>query len=101
MNDLTKLIMSQDIIEGAWNENNETKKLINIITQNKFDLITNKVKGLNKGEQERKILFTLLVIYYLMIKQSDKLNDYRLVINKAKKFLMNQGIKYEDFIVGI
>ena len=101
MDDLTKLIMSQDIIEGAWNENNETKKLINIITQNKFDLINNKVKGLNKGEQERKILFALLVIYYLMIKQSDKLNDYRLVINKAKKFLMNQGIKYEDFIVGI
>ena len=101
MNDLTKLIMSQDIIEGAWNENNETIKLINIITQNKFNLINNKVKGLNKGELERKILFTILVIYYLMIKQSDKLNDYRLVINKAKKFLMNQGIKYEDFIVGI
>ena len=101
MDDLTKLIMSQDIIEGAWNENNETKKLINIITQNKFNLINNKVKGLNKGKQERKILFTILVIYYLMTKQSNKLNDYRLVINKAKKFLMSQGIKYEDFIVGI
>ena len=101
MNDLTKLIMSQDIIEGTWNENDETKKLINIITQNKFNLINNKVKGLNKGQQEKKILFTILVIYYLMNKQSDKLNDYRLVINKAHKFLMSQGIKYEDFIVGI
>jgi hypothetical protein len=36
-----------------------------------------------------------------MTKHSDKLNDYRLVINKAKKYLMSQGIKYEEFIVGI
>ena len=100
-NEITKLIMSQDIIEGAWNENEETKKLINIISQNKFNLIENKVKALNKGAQETKIIYTILVIYYLAMKQSDKLNDYRLVINKAKKFLMGQGIKYEDFVVGI
>jgi len=98
---MTRLIMSQDIIEGAWNENEETKKLISIITQNKFNNIKNKVKGLNKGANENKIIFTILVIYYLGAHHSDKLNDYRLVINKAKKFLMNQGIQYEDFIQGI
>ena len=98
---MTRLIMSQDIIEGAWNENEETKKLISIITQNKFNNIKNKVKGLNKGANENKIIFTILVIYYLGTHHSDKLNDYRLVINKAKKFLMNQGIQYEDFIQGI
>ena len=100
-NGLTRLIMSQDIIEGAWNENEETKKIINIITKNKFDLINNKVKGLNKDTQETKIIFTIMDIYYLMTKHSDKLNDYRLVINKAKKYLMSQGIKYEEFIVEI
>ena len=99
--DLTRLIMSQDIIEGSWNENGETKKLINIVTQDKFNKISNKVKGLNKGLQEIKIIYTLLVIYYLNTKHSDKLNDYRLVINKGKKFLMKQGIKYEDIIIGI
>ena len=93
--------MSQDIIEGSWNENGETKKLINIVTQDKFNKISNKVKGLNKGLQEIKIIYTLLVIYYLNTKHSDKLNDYRLVINKGKKFLMKQGIKYEDIIIGI
>ncbi len=97
--DLTRLIMSQDIIEGSWNENGETKKLINIVTQDKFNKISNKVKGLNKGLQEIKIIYTLLVIYYLNTKHSDKLNDYRLVINKGKKFLMKQGIKYEDIII--
>ena len=99
--EITRLILSQDIIEGAWNENEETKKIINIIGQNKFILIDNKVKGLNKGSQVSKILYTILVIYYLMTNYSDKLNDYRLVINKAKKYLMSQGVNYEEFIVGI
>ena len=99
--DLTRLIMSQDIIEGSWNENGETKKLINIVTQDKFNKISNKVKGLNKGLLEIKIIYTLLVIYYLNTKHSGKLNDYRLVINKGKKFLMKQGIQYEDIINGI
>ena len=99
--DLTRLIMSQDIIEGAWNENQETTNIVNIITQEKFNIIKNKVKGLNKGIQENKIIYTILVIYYLTTKHSEKLDDYRLVINKAKKFSTNQGIKIEDFIVGL
>ena len=49
--ELTRLIMSQDIIEGAWNENEETKQIIKIVTQDKFNKINNKVKGLNKGIQ--------------------------------------------------
>ena len=99
--DNLRLIMSQDIIEGSWNVNEDTKKLINIITNEKFNLINNKVKSLKKGDQETKIVYTILVIYYLMTKHSEKLNDYKLVINKAKKFLMSKGINYDDFIVGI
>ena len=99
--DNMRLIMTQDIIEGSWNANEETKKLINIITNEKFNLINNKVKGLKKGDQETKIIYTILVIYYLMTKHSEKLNDYKLVINKAKKFLMSKGINYDEFIVGI
>ena len=99
--DNMRLIMSQDIIEGSWNVNEETRKLINIITNEKFNLINNKVKGLKKGDQETKIIYTILVIYYLMTKHSEKLNDYKLVINKAKKFLMSKGINYDEFIVGI
>jgi uncharacterized protein YegL len=99
--DLTRLIMSQDIMSGAWNENEETKKIINTVTLDIFNKINNKVKGLNKGDQEIKIIYTLLVIYYLNTKHAEKLNDYKLVINKGKIYLMNQGINYEDFIVGI
>ena len=99
--DLTRLIMSQDIMSGAWNENEETKKIINIVTQNIFNKINKKVKGLSVGEQENKIIYTILVIYYLNTKHADKLNDYKLVINKGKRYLMSQGIGYEDIIYGI
>ena len=74
--ELTRLIIIKDIIEGSWNENEETKKLINIITKDKFNLINNKVKGLNKGEQETKIIYTIVVIYFLMTKHSNKLINY-------------------------
>ena len=96
--DLIKVIMSQDIMEGFWNENEETKKLIKIITEDIFNKINNKIKEKNKGEEEIKIIYTILVIYYLETKQSEKIKDFRLIINKANKFLISHGIKYEDFI---
>ena len=101
--DITKLIMSQNIIEGYWNENEETKQIINIIDKDKINKINKKIKSLNKGDKENndKIKYTIIVIYYLNTKYSDKLNEYKLIINKAKKFLFNQGIIYEDIIKGI
>ena len=99
--DLTRLIMSQDIIEGSWNESNETKILVKSIPQDKFNKISNAIKRLNKGGYEMKIIYTILVIYYLSTQHAAKLNDYRLIINKAKKFLASQGINYEEFIKAI
>ena len=101
IDDRTKLIMSQDIIEGAWDENDDTKKLISIISSSKFDKIKNKIKTLNKGTNETKIIYTILVIYYLKKKCADKLNEYRLVINKANKFLEKNSINYDDIITEI
>ena len=48
-NNNTSLILSQDIIEGFWDENNETKRIINIITSDVFDKIKNKIIPLKKG----------------------------------------------------
>ena len=76
---ISKLIFSQDIIEGSWNENNETKKLINIITIDKFNEIQNKVNALNPGINKQKIIYTILVIYYLNENCKDKLNEYQLL----------------------
>ena len=97
--DISKLIFSQDIIEGSWNENNETKKLINIITIDKFNEIQNKVNALNPGINKQKIIYTILVIYYLNENCKDKLNEYQLIINKAHKFLLSNGIIYQNIIM--
>ena len=99
--DATSIIMTQDVIEGFWDENEETKRLINIMTWNKFNNIKNKVKALNKGEKENKIIFTILVMYYLNEKCSKRLNEFRLVLNKANKYLKSNGITYESIISGI
>ena len=100
-NDDINLIMSQDIMDGYWDENDETKKIIDFITLDKFNEIKNKINALNKGENEIKIIYTILVIYYLKTNLSEKIKDYRLVINKANKFLEENGIDYDNIISGI
>ena len=100
-NDDINLIMSQDVMEGYWDENDETKKIIDIITLDKFNKIKNTINALNKGENEIKIIYTILVIYYLKTNLSEKIKDYRLVISKANKFLEENGIDYDNIISGI
>ena len=57
--------------------------------------------ALNKGENETRIIYTILVIYYLKTKCTENLNEYKLVINKANKFLEKNGINYDDIVSGI
>ena len=99
--DITRIIMSQDIIEGFWEENNDTKKLVSIISSDKFNKIKNKVNTLYKGPNEIKLIYTILVIYYLNTKCSARLDEFRLIINKANKYLEKNGIKYENIVTGI
>ena len=96
--DITNIIINQDIIEGFWEENEVTKSLIDIITLNKFNKIKNKVIALNKRDDEMNIIYTILVIYYLNIKCAGRLNEFKLVLNKADKYLMSKGIIYSDII---
>ena len=90
--------MEQDIMDGYWDENNETKKIIDILGKEKFNKIKNKVNGLYKGDNEIKIIYTILVLYYFNEKCKEKLNELILIINKANKYLENNGIKYTDII---
>ena len=64
----------------------------------KFNEFKKKINALNKGENEIKIIYTILVIYYLKTNLSEKIKDYRLVINKANKFLQENGVDYDDII---
>ena len=99
--DITRIIMSQDTMEGFWEENEETKKLINIIPLEKFNKIKANINNFYKGPNEINLLYTILVIYYLKTKCSARLEEFRLIINKANKYLEKNGIKYENIISGI
>ena len=98
---ITRLIMGQDTMEGFWEENEETKKIISIITLEKFNKMKDNLNNFYKGQNEIKLLYTILVIYYLKTKCSDRLDEFRLIINKANKYLEKNGIKYENIISSI
>ena len=93
--------MAQDTMEGFWGENEETKKLINIITLDKFNKMKANINSTYKGPNEINLLFTILVIYYLKTKCSERLDEFKLIINKANKYLERNGIKYEKVISGL
>ena len=98
---INRLIMSQDTMEGFWEENEETKKIISIITLEKFNKMKVNINNFYKGQNEIKLLYTILVIYYLKTKCSDRFDEFRLIINKANKYLEKNGIKYENIISSI
>ena len=66
-----------------------------------FKKIKKKIISLKKGKNETKIIYTILVVYYLKTKCTRNLNEYRLVINKANKFLIKNGINYDNIVSGI
>ena len=101
INDAMDLILSQDIIGGFWDKNDKTERLVNIITLDKFKKIKDNVISFNKGENENKIIYTILVLYYLKTKSNKNLDEYKLVIKKAEQFLQKNGINYEEFITNI
>ena len=59
------------------------------------------VNSVYKGENEKKLIYTILVTYYLKLKCSERLDEFRLIINKANKYLEKNGIKNENIISNI
>ena len=90
------MLMTQDIIEGFWDENKETKKVIDKVKKDKFDKIVQYVKNKSVTQDFNKIVYTILVIYYIQKEKSQNINEYRLLINKGKKFLISKGINYDE-----
>ena len=98
IDEFNDMIMTQDIIEGSWNENKETKKLIDKVKNENFEKIVNHVKIMDLGLDSIKIIYTILVIYYIYKHKSKNINEYRLVINKGKRYLSTKGINYDEEI---
>ena len=89
-----ELILSQDFIEGNWSLNYHVKILIEEekIIYEKINLISAKY---NINEENGKI--TLLVLYYIYNKKSEKIIELQFIINKAKAYIKKiYNLEYEE-----
>ena len=89
------LILTQDIVEGSWNLNEQTNLLIE-----KLKLVYEKVgKYLtNKNLDNEEIKTTLLVLYYLNTDSSINKIEFSLIIKKGLGFVEKNGINFDEFM---
>ena len=87
---LENIIMSLDIIDGYWEENQYTKYIIDM----KLDIF-NKVQKLVNND---KIAVTFIILYYIINDRKDKIAEYSNIINKAKNYLINCGWSYDNLV---
>ena len=95
--DLNKLLMVQDIIEGFWDENEITLQIIDKIND-KFNIIESYVNNEDGIKDKKKVIFTTIVLYYFLNYMKDKFDELRLIINKGKKYLNSLGYPYDSII---
>ena len=90
-----ELVLTQDIFDGCWNLNPQTKLLIEK-EKDIYDKIEGIMKEKNIDKEEVKI--TLLVLYYLNTNNSINKVEYMLIIKKGISFLEENGINFDDII---
>ena len=98
IDEFNDMLMTQDIIEGYWDETPETKKMISKIKKGVFEKIVEYIKSRNITDNFNRVVYTIFVIYYIEKEKSKSNKEYRLVINKGKKYLMSKGINYDNEI---
>ena len=95
--DVIDLIISQDAIDGFWNKNDETIKVEKFLSEKIINNV-NKICSEIKNIEKEKIYYNNLIIYFISTKYTKNIEEYKLVINKAKKYLKSFNIIYDDII---
>ena len=89
-----EMINTQDFIEGFWEENDYTKKIIE-----KYDKEYKLIKELKNKNIDEKTAITIFMIYYINKEHNESLNDLLMVIKKAKQFIQKvTNDTYENII---
>ena len=91
--DIKNIILTQNIMEGYWEKNKETEKLINKINDI-YEKINNYLNEKKIEDNLEKILFTFIMIYYIENKEQNLINYYLLLLQKGKKYLKKQNLSY-------
>ena len=99
--DLNNIVLTQDLMEGFWDCNDETIKIVKEI-KDIYDKASNIIKGLminsnvkEKDILERKILHTFIIIYFIENNAIEKIDEFKLLIEKGKNFLKKNNIEFD------
>ncbi len=91
-------MLTQDLMEGFWDSNDETKNVVNEI-KDIYDKADNAIKGLMANSNDNilynRILHTFIIIYFIENKAMEKIVEFKLIIEKGKKFLKKNNIEFE------
>ena len=90
-----ELVLTQDIFDGYWKINPQTKFLIEK-EKTAYENIEKIVKEKNLDKEEIKV--TLLVLYYLNTDSSINKIEYSLIIKKGVSFLEKNGINFDEIL---
>ena len=86
------MILSQNIIEGNWSLNSQTK----FIVDSHIDLY-NKIKQyvdkFDVGKKKEDIIITILIIYYLKNNKEIDQSEYTIIVNKGLEYLQTIGVE--------
>jgi hypothetical protein len=93
-----ELVLTQDIFDGFWNLNPQTKLLMEK-EKDVYNKIENIMKEKNIEKEEVKI--TLLVLYYLNTNSSINKVEYMLIIKKGISYLEENGIKFDEILTNL
>ena len=84
---LENIIMSLDICEGCWEENQYTKEIL--------DMKSNIYSQVKKLTGNNKIAVTFTILFYILNDRKESIPIYSNIINKAKTFLVQNNLSYE------
>ena len=92
--DFMEMVNTQDFIEGFWEENDYTKKIVE-----KYEKEYQLIKNIKDKNIDEKTAITILIVYYINKEHSELLNDLLMVIKKAKMFIYKiTNDSYENII---
>ena len=94
MFEIKKIAFTQNVIDGYWSLNKQTKLLIKS-KKDLYEQIENILKEKNFLYEEN-IIITILVLFTLRTNKNINLLEYTIIINKGLEYLSNLNINYEE-----
>lgn len=91
----------QDMIEGNWCKCETTNAITSLYGMN---LVLNKATNIIESdnnitkEDKEKVIYTIIVLFYINDREEEKASIAKLIIKKGKKYLSKKGINYNAFI---